>query len=89
MRWQEEVSLTTYEMQWTVRYFTHKSSFWLETQNKPAEPILTSAELNLTSAKVNPGARAYAKRKESTWLRLALKSDKTFKIINKAYKSPL
>jgi hypothetical protein len=28
MRWQEEVCLTNYEMQWTVRYFSHVSSKW-------------------------------------------------------------
>ena len=28
MRWQEEVTLNTYEMQWTVRYFWHMSNRW-------------------------------------------------------------
>jgi hypothetical protein len=76
MRWQEEVTLTTYEMQWTVRYFTHKSKFWSDVLSTPAQPI-------------SPGAIAYSKRKHSTWNHLALKSDKTFKIFNNAYKSPL
>ena len=29
MRWQEEVTLTGYEMQWTVRYFLHMSHKWV------------------------------------------------------------
>ena len=28
MRWQEEVKLTTYEMQWTVSFFVHYSHKW-------------------------------------------------------------
>jgi len=29
MRWQEEVTLTSYEMQWTVRYFGYMSRKWV------------------------------------------------------------
>lgn len=29
MRWQEEVTLTSYEMQWTVRYFLYMSRKWV------------------------------------------------------------
>jgi hypothetical protein len=35
MRWGEEVTLTTYEMEWTVRYFIHKSNFWAESKTLP------------------------------------------------------
>ena len=28
MRWQEEVTLTGYEMQWTVAFFVHNSKKW-------------------------------------------------------------
>lgn len=79
MRWQEEVTLTTYEMQWTVRYFTNKSKFWSDDLRSPA----------YTSSTDNAGFLAYSKRKHSTWDQLALKSDRTFKIFNNAYKSPL
>lgn len=29
MRWQEEVTLTSYEMQWTVKYFHYRSQTWM------------------------------------------------------------
>jgi hypothetical protein len=29
MRWREEVTLTTYEMNWTVSYFRHMCNKWL------------------------------------------------------------
>jgi hypothetical protein len=29
MRWQEQVTITTYEMQWTVRYFLYVSQKWV------------------------------------------------------------
>ena len=74
MRWQEEVTLTTYEMQWTVRYFAYRSKNW----SRGAEHISTSA-----------GALAYAKRKQSSWEHLTRKSDRTFSAINNAYQSPL
>jgi hypothetical protein len=78
MRWQEEVTLTTYEMQWVVRYFAYKSKIWAEITASPAEHDNQSA-----------GALAYAKRKRSTWDKLGNKSDRTFRAINNAYKSPL
>lgn len=70
--------MTTYEMQWTVRYFIYRQEKWAEAQVVEAEPRFVSA-----------GALAYAKRKQSTWQQLAVKSDRTFRIINNAYKSPL
>ena len=82
MRWQEEVTLTTYEMQWTVRYFAYKSKYWAKMQEKTSESCSRNAD-------VGAGAVAYAKRKEATWEQLLLKSDRTFTIINSAYKSPL
>jgi hypothetical protein len=30
MRWKEEVTLTGYEMQWTVRYFQYQSQKWVK-----------------------------------------------------------
>jgi hypothetical protein len=78
MRWQEEVTLTTYEMQWTVRYFIYKSQKWSMIVDDDIKQLESSA-----------GALAYARRKESKWLLLSWKSDRSFKIINNAYKSPL
>jgi hypothetical protein len=78
MRWHEEVTLTTYEMQWTARYFMHMSKKWSKVRDTSAEEVTTGR-----------GALAYAKRKQSTWEHLTLKSDRTFSAINNAYKSPL
>ena len=88
MRWAEEVTLTSYEMQWTVRYFTQKSKSWAEIQNTLSGKV-SSTDINLTEVRDYTGQLAYAKRKNATWFQLALKSDKAFKILNKAYKSPL
>lgn len=88
MRWAEEVTLTSYEMQWTVRYFTQKSKFWSDFQKTLADQGSTM-DINLTVARDYPGQLAYAKRKHSTWFQLAVKSDRAFKILNNAYKSPL
>lgn len=85
MRWQEEVTLTTYEMQWTVRYFIHKSKFWSDVQTIPASTSNTPANIQFDVA----GCHAYSKRKYWTWHQLAIKADNTFKVINNAYKSPL
>jgi len=91
MRWGEEVILTTYEMQWSVRYFIHKSKFWAENNTLPGISVdqLDPINLNFSGAENNAGALAYAKRKQSIWYQLALKADRTFKTINNAYKSPL
>jgi hypothetical protein len=78
MRWQEEVTLITYEMQWTARYFAFKSKTWSELANSSADQIL-----------VNAGSLAYAKRKQSTWRNHCIKTDRIFTLINNAYKSPL
>lgn len=78
MRWQEEVTLTTYEMQWTVRYFLHNCKSWDERARSLSEQEFQS-----------PGSLAYAKRKASLWEKLGHKSDRSFRAINNAYKSPL
>lgn len=78
MRWQEEITLITYEMQWTVRYFAYKSKNWSEIARLSAADFSPSA-----------GALAYAKRKMSSWQTHCVKTDRIFTIINNAYKSPL
>jgi hypothetical protein len=78
MRWQEEVTLTTYEMQWTIRYFGHKMKNWSSIGDRLDKDIPRNA-----------GALAYAKRKYSMWEKLSSKSDRTFGVINSAYKSPI
>ncbi|KAF8961009.1 hypothetical protein BDZ97DRAFT_1665083 [Flammula alnicola] len=74
-RWREECILVRYEMQWTVRYFMHKSRTW---------------QLAFTSDRpLTAGAAAYADRKVVMWRQLALISDKSFKNTNVHYESPL
>ena len=75
-------------MQWTVRYFIHKSNFWSKIQNAPATNGLT-LEVNGNAPGMDVGSLSYAKQKHLTWYQFALKADKTFKVINNAYKSPL
>jgi hypothetical protein len=98
MRWQEEATLISYEMQWTVRYFANKGETWAEAYGTLADPCGTLAEACGTLAEAcgtssegsrnNAGFIAYCKRKHSTWRHLAIKSDRTFSLINTAYKSP-
>jgi hypothetical protein len=80
MRWQEEVTLTGYEMQWTVRYFLYRCKKW----ELPAEPASVSTRTNLSV-----GAVAYWNRKKAVWMELAIKADKIFRRCNSAYESPL
>ena len=95
MRWREEVTLLTYEMQWTVRYFIHKSKFWSDIENSLAENrsipavLPTRSNMDIDIIEHSSGVLAYLKHKNSTWYQLALKADKIFKAINNAYKSPL
>jgi hypothetical protein len=78
MRWQEELSLTSYEMQWTVRFFSTQSKIWAERSTLLAGQDYHSA-----------GAYAYSKRKTSTWEKMAYISDRSFSALNMAYTSPL
>lgn len=72
-------------MQWTVRYFTYKGELWRNMH----ETVTTEDSNVIADHIIGAGAAAYAKRKQSTWDHMALKSDRSFKYINSAYKSPL
>ena len=39
MRWKEEVTLTAYEMQWTVWYFSYMSQKWILPQHIFKSPV--------------------------------------------------
>jgi hypothetical protein len=71
MRWEEEVKLTTYEMQWTVAFFGYNSHKWVREVGSSA------------------GAVAYANRKRVMWQNQAFSADRTFRLLNNDYKSPL
>jgi hypothetical protein len=66
-RWNEEVILVTYEMQWTVRYFLHQAQRW--------DHLAASEDEGGRSA---CGPAAYARRKAAMWRWLALKGRKRF-----------
>ena len=92
MRWKEEVTLTTYEMQWTVRYFDFKSRLWAGSTHQDADsssPVAGPSHQSAEENHISAGVLAYRRRKQSTWLHLAKRSDRTFILINNAYKSPL
>jgi len=63
-------------MEWTVRYFLHRSRFW---QSAPTASL----------AQLAPGPAAYAQRKATMWDKMARDADRSFKNINKNYKSAL
>lgn len=74
-RWDEELTLTAYEMQWTVRYFQHRAGKWQEwgTQAEDAN---------------KPGPAAYAARKIAMWTNMAQHADIQFKRTSSLYHSP-
>ena len=47
MRWREQVTLTTYEMQWTVAYFRHISKKWVLMSGSQQNAGNAGAGLNL------------------------------------------
>lgn len=67
--------MVNYEMEWTIRYFLHKSRYWKSVYSTDARP--------------SPGAVGYAHRKAAMWQDLAVYADKSFRYANVNYKSPL
>jgi len=76
MRWQEEVTLITYEMQWAVRFFARKGLLWANTVGTSGLPV-------------KAGHAAYAGRQNDLWKQIAVRANHTFSYLNAAYKSPL
>jgi hypothetical protein len=64
-RWQEELTLTGYEMQWTVRYFHHQAGTWEKWGIQAADAD-------------KPGAAAYAARKVVMWTQLRNDAERRF-----------
>lgn len=92
MRWQEEVTLTGYEMQWTVRYFQHMSRKWELPSNSsgigPSSSGSSSSGPDMAITLSN-GAIAYWKRKQAVWEDLMKKADNIYRKCHPAYDSPL
>lgn len=73
-RWKEELTLTGYEMQWTVRYYLHQAEIW------------TDREIR-TEHSGDSGAMAYARRQSVRWTEAARAANIRFKSINSTYQS--
>jgi len=69
-RWEEELMLVKYEMEWTTRYFLHKARQW---QDRFEEP------------NIDRGPKAYAARQSSQWRRMAWDADRLFRSANAEY----
>jgi hypothetical protein len=68
-RWEEELLLNKYEMQWTIKYFLHQAGQW--------QDRFHIAE--------NAGPKAYAARQSSQWRYWALEADGMFRSANSEY----
>jgi len=71
-RWDEELSLVKYEMEWTARYFLYHAREW--------EKIFDSEDLHA-------GPKAYAARQAAQWFYMASNADRLFKSVNREYQS--
>jgi len=89
MRWQEEVTLIGYEMQWTVRYFRYMSSKWILSSDHDMLPIADSSGTGTGPPVLTAGAVAYWKRKYAIWNDLCSYADGLFRRCNSAYESPI
>ncbi|KAF8799828.1 hypothetical protein BYT27DRAFT_7119262, partial [Phlegmacium glaucopus] len=87
MRWQEQVTLTSYEMQWTVRYFQYQSRSWVVSDPGTDTGINTRAVSGTQPQ--SAGAVAYSQQKQAVWEDLMIRADRTFARFNLAYQSPL
>ncbi|KAF8797508.1 hypothetical protein BYT27DRAFT_7125484, partial [Phlegmacium glaucopus] len=87
MRWQEQVTLTSYEMQWTVRYFQYQSCSWVVSDPGTDTGINTGAVSGTQPQ--SAGAVAYGQQKQAVWEDLMIRADRTFARFNLAYQSPL
>lgn len=71
-RWEEELILIRYEMQWTTKSFLHWAQIWEE---------------RFQEGNSNPGPKAYAARQCGQWRSLATDADQVFRSINSDYTS--
>lgn len=71
-RWNEELILVGYEMDWTVRYYIYQSGVW-----KNRKSIAETLD--------DAGAAIYAARKEAMWMELAGHSARQFREVNPTF----
>jgi len=87
------VTLTTYEMEWTVRYFLNMQEKWV------IKSVIDTGKNTVTGISINEagagsrgmtlGSMAYWNRKKAVWKDLVKKADSIFRFSNPAYQSPL
>jgi len=70
-RWQEELTLVGYEMEWTTRYFLYRAGKWQTQFGKENQQA---------------GTKAYAARQAAQWGDLASDADRAFRVVNREYK---
>jgi hypothetical protein len=95
------VTLTGYEMQWTVAYFRYKSRIWdmlpgsgISRNAFPGQNIHGSIRSGVPTGTIDvpiltAGAVAYRRRKLAMWEDLMTKADSIFGKGNISYNSPL
>ena len=88
MRWQEQVTLLTYEMHWTIRYFIYMSRKWDPSYGQDPGSLNIGPGLDCT-ALYSEGGLSYRRRKQADWADFSKKADSIFKKVNMAYQSPL
>jgi hypothetical protein len=71
-RWEEELLLVQYEMQWTTRGFLHRAEDWQTRYQVP---------------NTDPGPKAYAARQSSQWRYMASEADQLFRSTHPVYKT--
>lgn len=69
-RWREELLLTKYEMQWTVRFFMHMARLWQTRRDLPSS---------------TPNKRAYAEERISMWNDMGRTTDAAFFKVNPSH----
>ena len=69
-RWQEELILLKYEMEWTTRFFLHSGCKW---------------QTLLKEIGLEPGPRSYVAQQAAQWLTLAADAEHLFVQVNQEY----
>jgi hypothetical protein len=69
-RWDEELTLLRYEMEWTTRYFLYRAKEWEKRFDLPDMEL---------------GPKAYAARQAAQWLHMASDAERMFRTVNREY----
>ena len=75
-RWEEELAITTHEMEWTTRYFLAKANQWTLLRDR----ALAGGDMDHRSGHV-----CYAERQRSMWCDFAVHAQSRYKIVNPGF----